>query len=499
MTARRFWVLFGLLFLVSFGKRALTLCLGPAGFYGDSPQYWAMGTQVAAGDWLLLGSDVYYRTPLYPMFLGVFQYVFGEQALAAVVVTQHLLMLAANLLVALICWQTTRNRTATLLAYGLSVLCLTRSSFCNGIITEPLFTFLLTATVWSLSCYHRRPSTRWSAAFAILLGLTIMVRPVPKLLWLPLAAVCFLHATRWGDRRLNWQQAALHATCITVVLFAVLAPWYVRNWVRFGEPFLAKLPTVNKWQVCFQGGSAARLPMPDTPAGRRVLELIGSGGDVPDRYCYAAVGALAAKGLDQEEVDDLVSEVCLDAIREHPVEFAWATFKRSANFWRTEADIVWNGDRHRNLAGFSDWRVESVAAAYEKVLRMMPAQWWRWNETMAIVVACGIVLMLLAPGTRAFGVSLALMFMYFAAVTAAVEVENYKYRMILEPVFALVIACGFAATALRVVYTAGNVSIDLGRCSVEVRIASGCGEDGRAPRETDAAENEAVFPRQDPV
>ena len=119
MTARWFWVLFGLLFLAGCGRCALTLCLGPAGFYGDSPQYWAMGTQVAAGDWLLLGSDVYYRTPLYPMLLGLSQYVFGEHALAAVVTTQHLLMLATSLLVALICWQTTRSRTATLIAHGI--------------------------------------------------------------------------------------------------------------------------------------------------------------------------------------------------------------------------------------------------------------------------------------------------------------------------------------------------------------------------------------------
>ncbi len=489
MSARLFWLVFGLLFLVACSKRLLTFALGPGAFVGDSTQYWALGEQVAAGDWLLLASDVDYRTPLYPMFLGLFQRAFDEDAMMAVVIVQHLLMMGTSLLVALACWQTTRIRVATLVAYGLSVACLTRAWFANTILTEPLFAFFLTATVCALTAYHRRPSFRASGAFALLLGLTVMVRPVPKLLWLPLVALFFLNASRWAEERLSLGRIAKHAFLAIALYFAVLAPWYARNWVRFEELFLARLPTVNKWQVCFQGGSAARLPIPDTPAGRRLLDLIGTPeGDVRHRYCRAAIEALAAKGLSPEETDQLVTRACLDAIREHPVAFAWPAFKRFVNFWRTEADGIHydhpKRGHHRHRHRHRHWRVERVAGVYDGVLRHTPSHWWRWNETVALAVACGTLLMVLVPGTRAIGLSLAAIFLYFSAVTAAVEVENYKYRMILEPSFWLAIVCGFRNLNLRVSRADGALRFDVGPYSVQIVIRGSPKQRPTIPTET---------------
>lgn len=440
---------------------------------------------VAEGDWLWLGSRIDYRGPLYPMVLGMFQRAFGEYALMAVVIAQHLLLLGAGLLNAFTCWRVTGSRVATLVAYGLSVACLMRSWFGNVVLTEPLFIFFLTATVGALAAYHRRPSLRWAAMFALFLGLTVLVRPVPKLLWVPLVGLFFIHATRWAHKRLRFGLVAKHAACAMAVFFAVLAPWVVRNWFAFGEPFLARLPAVNKWEVCFQGGSAARLPIPDTPAGRRLLALIGTPeGDVPDRYCYAVIGALTEKGLDLEEQDRLVTAVCLDAIHEYPLEFAWPVLKRFINFWRAEADDIPYYGWQCEYGNLRDWRIESIASVYDDVLRNTPSHWWRWNEAVALIVGCGGLLMVLHPRTRALGLSLGAIFLYFAAVTAVVEVENYRYRMVLEPCLILAVVCGFANLNLRVSRTWDAVRFDVGRYSVRVLTSGAPRQRPKIPTET---------------
>ena len=500
MSTRRFWLIFGLLFLAALGKRVLTFCLGPGAFEQDAPEYWAFGTDVAAGDWLLLDSRVDYRTPLYPMVLGVFQRCFGADALMAVVIAQHLLLLVAGLINAWTCWRLTESRVATLVAYGFSVACLMRSWFGNVILTEPMFLCFLTATVGALAAYHRRPSLRWALMFALLLGLTVMVRPVPKLLWVPLVGLFFIHATRWAPERVRFRLVAVHAAWAIVIFCVVLSPWLMRNWFLFGEPFLARLPALNKWEVCFQGGSAARLPIPATPPGRRLLALIGTpDGDVPDRHCYGAIGALKAKGLDPEEIDQLVTAVCADAIHEHPFEFAWPAFKRFVNFWRAEADDIPFYGSSRKFDDQRDWRLEPIASLYDDVLMMTPSHWWRWNETFAMVVGFGCFLMVLAPRTRAMGLSLGAIFLYFAAVTAAVEVENYRYRMILEPCLIMAVVAGFANLELRVSRTRDAVRCDVGRYSVAVLTSGAQRRRWKSPMEDECLEESRGSPTSVPV
>lgn len=469
MSRGRFWLIFGLLFLFACTKRLLTFCLGPGSFIGDAPEYWLHGRQVVMGDWLLLESTVDYRTPLYPVFLGLCQSLFGSHALMAVVILQHLSLLATGLLTALVCWRLTSSRVAVLLAYGCYSACLLRSWYGNVILTEPLFLFLLTSAVAALVEYHRRPRLGWAIAFAVLLAVTVLVRPVPKLLWIPLIGLFFLQATRWAYERYPLRRIAMHSIAAVAVFFLTLAPWYVRNSMVFGDLFLARLPAVNKWQVCFQGGSASRLPIPNTPAGRRVLELIGTpDGDVPDRYCYAAIGAFEQQGLSDEEIDQLVTAVCTDAIREHPFQFAWPAIKRFFNFWRTEADGIPYYASQPELLGHQSWRVEGIARVYDDILEHTPSHWLRWNELIAAMVVIGTLLLISQPRTRAVGLSLAVIFLYFPAVVAAVELENYRYRMVLEPCIVLAVVCGLASLKPRFSPAWDEFRLDIGRFSVRV-------------------------------
>uniref|UniRef100_UPI00397C45F0 hypothetical protein n=1 Tax=Salmonella sp. SAL4458 TaxID=3159913 RepID=UPI00397C45F0 len=88
--------------------------------------------------------------PLYPTFLGLSRYLFGSNALLAVVVAQHGLLILANLLVALICWQITGSRLVSLVGYAIAALSLMRPWFANVVCTESWFLFFLLATISAL-------------------------------------------------------------------------------------------------------------------------------------------------------------------------------------------------------------------------------------------------------------------------------------------------------------------------------------------------------------
>jgi Dolichyl-phosphate-mannose-protein mannosyltransferase len=450
MSSRRFWLVMALLFVLDCTKHAATFSTGPAPLALDARQYWELAEAAADGDWLHLRNTVSYRTPLYPAFLAVFRLLFDSRALLAAAVCQHLLVIGTGLLAALICRQIAGRREAALAGYALSVACLTRPWFANVMLSETLFTFSLTATLSALVAYHQRPSIPRAIAWTALLGVTILVRPVPQLLWVPLFVLCLFHATRWSIRRQSLREVALQILAGAAALALVLSPWYVRNRVVFGEAFLTRLPAVNKWQVCFQGGAGAHLPIPEGAAGRRLLHLIGTpGGDVPDRYCYAVVAALKERGLTEHEVDELISDVCIAAIREHPVAFTWATFKRFVNFWRCTVGgyPFFGSGLPDRFADQRSWRLEGVAEISERVLRHTPAGSLRWNEFVIAVCAIGTLVLIGRRHTRVVGLSLAAVFVYFAAVSAAVEMENYRYRMVLEP--ALIVAAVSGLFGLR--------------------------------------------------
>jgi hypothetical protein len=441
-------VLFGVFALISCTIACLTFGVGPAPLENDAAQYWTLAGDVSGGDWLQLRNEVDYRTPLYPAILGVYRYLFDANALMAVVISQHILVLLTNLLIAFICWRVTHSRMAALACYAICALSLMRPWFANLICPETLFAFLFIGSFGALCAYHQRPGLGRAMAFGALMALTILVRPVPKLLWIPLLGVFLMHATTWVAAKQHPRVVIGHALAAAMVLMMIMSPWWARNWALFGSPFVARLPAVNKWQVCFQGGSAARLAIPNTASGQRLLELLGArNGDVPDRYCAAVIKTLESKGLSNDEIDELVSTACGEAIKDQPLQFAWPTFKRFVNFWRCRADGIpfCKTSEDAQYYGQNTWEFGAVADRYQSVLRNSPAHWLRWNDVWTVLLGAGTMLMIRSRSMRLIGISSALIFLYFAAVTSVVEVENYKYRVFLEPLMIAAVVGGCVA------------------------------------------------------
>jgi 4-amino-4-deoxy-L-arabinose transferase-like glycosyltransferase len=444
LDSRTFWLLMAALLVVSATKHVLTFCTGPAVIENDALEYWERGLLVRDGDWLQLGDDVDYRTPLYPIFLGIMQRLFGSNALCATVIAQHLMHMASSFLVAWTCWLLTGSRLVTLSGYALSVSCVTRVWYANVTLAGPLFMLMMTATLAWLAAYYRRPSAWRMALTGACLATATLVRPIPQMLWLPLfGLVLLMPGVRPRDR-------LRHAFAAIAAMALVLSPAMARNHFNHDAPYVAKVPPINKWVVCFHDRSAANLPIPDTAAGRRLLELVPDLKGTFDsdlRNGYRVLERLEEAGLSDREIDQLVTATCYDAVRANPGVFTWKAFKRLGNFWRTSVQeypyySTYDFDDPEAHAGQHTWRIEPFASWYEVVLSHTLSNSVHWLEIDFVACMLGTLLLIRRRETRFFGLSLAVVFIYFPVITALLEVESYRYRRVLEPYIVVAIVAG---------------------------------------------------------
>ena len=75
----RFWlVATAVLVALHLGKCVLFAAVGQPPLEGDAATYWDAGQRMASGDWLLVKDAIeVVRTPGYPLFVAIFQMLFG--------------------------------------------------------------------------------------------------------------------------------------------------------------------------------------------------------------------------------------------------------------------------------------------------------------------------------------------------------------------------------------------------------------------------------------
>jgi len=168
------------------------------------------------------GSPTSIRPPLYPAFVAGIFAIAGAGNVAAVRFVQAAVSLLTVLLTYRLAGLIAPRRTA---AWAAGMLCFYPSllAYNNLILTEVLFTFLLTLSCLLTVLGLQRRSTGLFAATGVILGLAALTRSV---VWLAppfLAAfLLFVSCDRWA-KRLAAAAALLSAFALTI------APWAVRN------------------------------------------------------------------------------------------------------------------------------------------------------------------------------------------------------------------------------------------------------------------------------
>lgn len=445
-----FSVLVCVLFFVGCIKHFLTFMTGPTCLEFDAVEYWERGGRVALGDILQLQGAVQYRGPIYSWLIGLCRFLSPCHGLLVLSITQHILSIASEVAVAAICWEVYRSKQAVVTGYALATCCVTAPWYANVVLTEILFQFLFTMAVWMLLRYHWRPSVGNAIGFGAFLALAILTRPIPKLIWIPLLAMFLCHGFQyWTPATQPLKRMIFHMLIAGLSLSIVLSPWSMRNQLFLENSAVAKVPPINKWVVCFHGMSGGNLQIPKSQSGdaiRKILPAIDQDA-ILRQDGYTVIRKLSESGLSTEEVDSLVSQICKDAILEQPKKFVWQTVKRLGNFWRCTVKAYPFYSSYCS-AGFPEvdtfttepsWRQESIAAWYEILLRNSLFSELRFVELYSLLSFLGVACLYYRRRTRLVAMSLLMIFLYFSGVTAALEIENYRYRMVLEPCMTIAI------------------------------------------------------------
>ena len=210
--------------------------LMPGAIVGDPDGYRAIAENLVERGMFGHGDvPTAYRPPLYPLVLSP-AVALGPWSRGAMAL-MHLAMGLATV------WLTYRlGRQAGLGGYALAAAALVA---CDPILlaqsalvmTETLAALLAAVSLALLVGASRRPSAGRAAAAGACVALAVLCRPT-FLPWTILAAVVLpLYARRKGPP--SWLHAAAVFGSFVAGAAIVLAPWAVRNQVRFGRPILA--------------------------------------------------------------------------------------------------------------------------------------------------------------------------------------------------------------------------------------------------------------------
>jgi hypothetical protein len=416
-------------------KHAGLLSLGLAQPWSDSPLYWQLAADAAAGDVWLAKSAQAFRTPGYPWWLAVWRGLCGPVALVAVVLGQHLVVLATSWVTALLTLRVTRSAAAALAAWSLCAISTARPLFANWVLTETLATALLTVAVWRLIVACDAGRLRPVLTGAAWLGLGVLVRPSL------LAAAPALVVAGWiVARRQSWpvRRCLLAAVAGPAVLAVCLLPWCLRNAVQFDRFSLTVFAGRELWTAHFSPWPGGELPIPTDAAGAELRPRIAV--DAVDlRHNISVSNALRESGLNDAQTDALMERVSWQAIAANPGRAAFRTFARCATFWYVKD---WEIDVTQDVSspdgrGFDDaqwrWMSSPLQPAVIAALRWTPERWfpamWAWS----VVTWLGILMMVVNRDQRPVGMLLAVILASTTVLTAALEIPLYRYRCVLEP------------------------------------------------------------------
>jgi 4-amino-4-deoxy-L-arabinose transferase-like glycosyltransferase len=221
-------------------RRACLIAFPTPGLTDDATQYDAIARNLAAGHGFSESAAPPYvptmhREPLYPVFISIF-YRLGLSP-SAVYVTQALLGTGVVLVIYLLAREAFVDDWVTLLA-ALLVACYPVLAARSGyLLTESLFTFLITLGVYLF--YLGKRGNFWLAYLGagLIFGLATLCRSIALLLVPFLGGLLLIERAlrrpfpRWG---IEWGKAML----LLLVALLVIAPWILRNQVVMGRATL---------------------------------------------------------------------------------------------------------------------------------------------------------------------------------------------------------------------------------------------------------------------
>lgn len=194
----------------------------------DSAQYRDIGLHFVQQHCFCLHGSVTTvgRAPLWPLLIGLFSLVFGS---ADIFVRLFLCLLDAGTCVLIYLWVCQLlNARLALVAGLIAALYPGLYVYTGWLYSETLYTFLLMAFCYMLSCLLRERQMRYVIGSGMLLGLLSLTRPNGLLL----VGLFVLWALVLGWQKLyTWKYALQVALLGSVLALLLVVPWTVRNYL----------------------------------------------------------------------------------------------------------------------------------------------------------------------------------------------------------------------------------------------------------------------------
>jgi len=172
-----------------------------------------------------------FRTPAYPVFLAGVYSLFGTKVWPAIII-QAVLDIGTTALVFWIAKEIFFSQLSAVIAGLFYSLNFSSAYYCTRIMSETLFTFIFALSILLLTIAMQRNRVIFFVISGLFLGIAILIRPIAQYFVVVPALVILLHK-RKATTALLWILA------IAIPSFAVLVPWQLRNYVRYGHYALA--------------------------------------------------------------------------------------------------------------------------------------------------------------------------------------------------------------------------------------------------------------------
>jgi hypothetical protein len=183
-----------------------------------------------------------YRTPGYPFFIAVIEYISGT--IDAVPIFQALLFVGAAFFMYMMALSISpKFKKAALVAVALLMIDPMTFYSSTFICTESLYTFFFTGALYFVI---KTPYKIKNYVIAgLFLGVSTLVRPSGYYMIIPIGLWMLWRIVKRGENAENRKYVFKLGVALVFTAAIVVAPWYVRNGVRTGVYSLSSLEAIN--------------------------------------------------------------------------------------------------------------------------------------------------------------------------------------------------------------------------------------------------------------
>jgi hypothetical protein len=424
-----------LVVLVALTLRGAFAFRAPVFVTKDSIEYLEPALDLVDGQPFVLAQR---RTPAYPLVMAASVAIFGRDLLA-ITFAQHLLGVGTAALTYGI-GRLAFGRTVGLLAGLGAALASPLLIYEHYLITESLFTFFLTLSIFLLVAGLRTERLWLFAAGGLALGLASLTRPVGQAVLLALPLALLFVFRRWRPSIVAF---ALAAACFALLV----VPWAIRNQVVYGTAgaasmgrFLISRSVKHERNFVFYDPSVGAYPgeAPERTRARKIAQDVTDKRPEPGQVFQRIRDDLR---LTEAQTDAMLKDIALEAIMRDPWLWVDGTFEMFGELLKgapKEESVRWHQEVHDQPRVANQWgsfnylltapppaqaNEQNEAEALASIFRPTRVAWW-----IVALDVVGLVLALIVPRYRPALLPFLVTFILLAASAALVgDVPRYRY------------------------------------------------------------------------